>query len=407
MEGVETDEEVLDADAEHDIKDDSDNSEEESGSEEIEMDEGELDVEVHHADNTDSDSAGENSDDNQSQEEQDSEDDDDDDDSKARRADLRKIMNEEQNTIATTISLAAKTDADKGTAVRQQRRTFDSLLGVRMVLQKGLIATNSLTALPEQEGDASDEPYQAAEVAALKLWNTLDSLRHQLIKSTTDSQAGQKRKRDVDSSTPSSKIWDRMQSLEVASIDQRQQTLEKWWTKVKGSTAPLTGKLNNNISSTTLTSVIQDQLAKSESVEKTKRPRSCAPVQEKAKLLQDPNIYDDTALYKTLLNQLVDQRKSDSAPNAASGLGAPATWVVKEAKMRKVVDTKASKGRKLRYTVHEKLQNFMAPEPRGSWEPEAIDRFFGSLLGQKMTLKEEDVVIAAEDDSDMEGFRLF
>jgi protein AATF/BFR2 len=63
---------------------------------------------------------------------------------------------------------------------------------------------------------------------------------------------------------------------------------------------------------------------------------------------------------------------------------------VKEAKTRKNVDTKASKGRKMRFTVHEKLQNFMAPENRGSWEPDAIERFFRTLLGQKITLGEED-----------------
>lgn len=64
---------------------------------------------------------------------------------------------------------------------------------------------------------------------------------------------------------------------------------------------------------------------------------------------------------------------------------------VKEVKARKNVDTKASKGRKMRYNVHEKLQNYMAPEDRGSWEEEAVERFFGTLLGQKMTLVEEDV----------------
>jgi protein AATF/BFR2 len=32
----------------------------------------------------------------------------------------------------------------------------------------------------------------------------------------------------------------------------------------------------------------------------------------------------------------------------------------------------------------------MAPEDKGSWEPDAIDRFFGTLLGQKITLGEEE-----------------
>jgi len=50
---------------------------------------------------------------------------------------------------------------------------------------------------------------------------------------------------------------------------------------------------------------------------------------------------------------------------------------------KKQVDTKASKGRRLRYHVHEKLQNFMVPIPAGSWHEEMIDELYSSLLGKK------------------------
>ena len=40
--------------------------------------------------------------------------------------------------------------------------------------------------------------------------------------------------------------------------------------------------------------------------------------------------------------------------------------------------------------LFQSMQNFMAPEDRGSWEQDAIDRFFGTLLGRKMSLGEED-----------------
>ena len=32
---------------------------------------------------------------------------------------------------------------------------------------------------------------------------------------------------------------------------------------------------------------------------------------------------------------------------------------------------------------------FRSPEDRTSWEPEAVDRFFGTLLGQRMDLGED------------------
>ena len=67
----------------------------------------------------------------------------------------------------------------------------------------------------------------------------------------------------------------------------------------------------------------------------------------------------------------------------------------------------------MRFNVHEKLQNFMAPEDRRTWEESAIDRLFGTLFGQRMVLDED--VDGEEDGSDQEmggvefdeGLRLF
>merc|ERR1712093_107014 len=147
------------------------------------------------------------------------------------------IMGEEQQSVVASITQAAKADAAKGNAVKEQRKAFDSLLSVRMVLQKALIATNSMSTVEEKESeDLANQPYEAAEEAAIKLWNTLDGLRNQLSKAG-GAITGQKRKRGIELSTSSSDIWDRMQSSEVAMIDTRQSTLEKWSSKVRGTTS--------------------------------------------------------------------------------------------------------------------------------------------------------------------------
>ena len=280
-----------------------------------------------------------------------------------------------------------------------------------MDLQKALIATNSMAAVEEKDSDdASSFPYEGAEEAAIKLWNTLDSLRHELLKAN-GAKAGQKRKRGLDISASSSAIWDRMQAAEVAMIDNRQTTLDKWSTKVRGTDAqPISKKLNPTAPQQSLTSLLQDQLVNSDHlIQKTKIPRSCAPVQRDAKLVEDPNIYDDGYFYQLLLKELVDQRRVESLSNGGGEAGSALQWTaVKEIKTRKNVDTKASKGRKMRYNIHEKIQNFMAPEDRGSWESDAIDRFFGTLLGQKMTLVEEDGGQDGEEISpEEEGLMLF
>jgi protein AATF/BFR2 len=77
-------------------------------------------------------------------------------------------------------------------------------------------------------------------------------------------------------------------------------------------------------------------------------------------------------------------------------------------KIKKIVDTKASKGRKMRYNVHEKLQNFMAPEDRGTWSIKAREEFFASLLGKTASRllgednEEERMNGATSEDSEVE-----
>jgi protein AATF/BFR2 len=101
---------------------------------------------------------------------------------------------------------------------------------------------------------------------------------------------------------------------------------------------------------------------------------------------EDEKIYDDADFYGLLLKELLEQRNQDSIAAATIDLNFN---LKREAKAKKSVDTKASKGRKLRYTVHEKLQNFMAPEDRGLWSERQADELFKSLFGRRMGLGED------------------
>ncbi|KFY04978.1 hypothetical protein O988_00366 [Pseudogymnoascus sp. VKM F-3808] len=331
------------------------------------------------------------------------------DDEQARRAELRKMMSEEQKTVVATISQAAKADAEKGNAVKAQRKTFDSLLNVRIRLQKALVATNSMTSL-EQSAESST-PYKAAEEAAIKLLNTLNAMRSELDKTATNSK---KRKHTaIDTATSNADIWAAIQASESQSVPKRQATLAKWSARVRNTAAaPISRKLNT-VAEQSIVDVLSEQLSGSNAerlIKRTQMPRSCAPIQVKAKITEDENIYDDADFYQLLLKELVDQRMVDSssAPSMGAGGQPIAQWAAaKEARTKKNVDTRASKGRKMKFTVHEKLQNFMAPEDRGLWEPEAIDRFFGTLLGQKMNLGEEEESDEEEEPLAEEALMLF
>lgn len=323
------------------------------------------------------------------------------------KLDLKAMMSQDQKAVVASISKAATVDAEKGIAVKQQRKTFDLLLNVRIRLQKALMATNSIAASDDKQ-DTTSQPYQAAEEAAIKLFNSLSDMRQRLNKAE-GVKSGSKRKRAFECRTSNSVMWESIQASELSIMPSRQANLEKWSVKVKGAAAPETRKLNST-SQLTIVQVLEDQLVDSERLlKRTRTPRSCAPLQAKAKLSEDASIYDDADFYQLLLKELVDQRMVDSASAPAlQGNGRPiAQWAaVKEAKTKKNIDTKASKGRKMKFTIHEKLQNFMAPQDRNSWEQDAVDRFFGTLLGQRMNLgetveeiNEEGGVLLAEEEA--------
>ena len=82
---------------------------------------------------------------------------------------------------------------------------------------------------------------------------------------------------------------------------------------------------------------------------------------------------------------------NNKAPvGAAVGTVGSLSSQMRDFKVKKVVDTKASKGRKMRYTVHEKLQNFMAAEDRGGWGGRQRGELFASLLGRRVALGEDE-----------------
>jgi len=347
------------------------------------------------------------------------------------RAELRKMMAEEQKAVASTISQAAKADVDKGNAVKHQRSTFDSLLNTRIRLQKSLIATNSIPALQTHPTDPTDndahQTILAAQGAAIKLWSQLDTLRHTL---NFPAETGTKRKRspepNASTSTLSTTLWRRMQTHESASLPTRRSTLEKWSARLRPVSALSSSRklVNPTPTAQPLTAVLDHHLSDmSRLVARTHIPRSCAPLQAQAGLAESPDIYDDADFYTFLLRELVDQRMANSASTAGAtsvttGAGAGVAGGIGlgglprgEGRMRKKVDTKASKGRKMRYTVHEKLQNFMASEDRGMWGERQRDELFGGLLGRRGALREDAVDVEDGDlgreDVEEEGLRLF
>ncbi|KAF2482312.1 apoptosis-antagonizing transcription factor, partial [Neohortaea acidophila] len=296
---------------------------------------------------------------------------------------LRSMMDETKD-VTSRLALSNRADVEKGRAVKRQRTAFDSLLGVRIKLQKALVGANSAVAIDSSKLEDQDITGQA-ELAAFKLWSTLNDFREELIGART----GEKRKRSAfTTTTPSETLWKRMQDQDITSLAHRNATLKRWSAKSRRGTVQLqAGLLNQNGNQTSVLDTITEHLSNPDRLlKRAHTPRSCAPLQLAKNIPEDATIYDDADFYGLLLKDLLEQKSADSV--AASNIDLSFS-LRREAKTRKVVDTKASKGRKLRYTVHEKLQNFMAPEDRGRWGERQADELFGSLFGQRLGLGEE------------------
>lgn len=95
----------------------------------------------------------------------------------------------------------------------------------------------------------------------------------------------------------------------------------------------------------------------------------------------DTEIFDDGDYYQQLLKELIESRMGDHEDPVQMALKLAQLKQLQNQKSRKTVDTKASKGRKIRYQVQEKIQNFMAAEPRGTWHDEMIQELFSTLFG--------------------------
>lgn len=80
---------------------------------------------------------------------------------------------------------------------------------------------------------------------------------------------------------------------------------------------------------------------------------------------------------------------------------------VSKKKASATLDPKASKGRKIRYHVHEKLLSFMPPVPTNTWEKEQIDELFRGLLGGNAEMEEERPTSTLEDVEVGQQIRIF
>ena len=431
-----------DPDAEEDSEDDDDEEDEDDSMEGLDADDlarmereaaedddgSDEDIDDEDSDEDDDDDDNDDSgadvdvDDDDESQEASSSDDDDDGDGGDLAAELAAFRREEAE--ANRLAAAKSQNAVKGAAVRRQNEMWEKALQTRIVLQRGLNASAKMPtptywrALAKADGDV--EPAMATCAAAARgALDALCSLQAALIdgnpaiaEAAGDVGGGGKKRKASSAmaavskfgllASPASEVWENVDSVYQRYAAFRDVSIDRWHRKAQVQVGKMSAggsvgggemrAFNQSVSAQVASAMrIPDRL-----VRKSQPPAHLAPKRlgepegtEKAAPTGDrtedidaddleaaaraearvEEIYDDADFYEQVLKEFLE------SAGAAAGLAAAAS---KPAKRRKVVDRRASKGRKLRYHVQQKLVNFCAPVELEV--PQWAEKIFGQLF---------------------------
>jgi len=283
-------------------------------------------------------------------------------------------MEEEEGPVKPGALMREKESSDrvKASAVVEQLATWDSLLEQRILLQKLLTRAstfpNSLGSFVE--GKEHEKEVRVAGKAVEKVMRSSGEVCRLLPGGEAESlQAG-------DSEAAARWLGSKHRKLESG----RRAGVSKWEVK--------TSKIGgfNSLHTPALTQVDQVMAVPGRVVGRTRVKRSeyrvlGADQQDGEEEEEDPEVFDDSDFYHTLLRDLIDRKTGGGGAEGDEGR----QWLKVQrlrSKMKKKVDTRASKGRKVRYDIHSKLVNFMAPVPAlNQWQDSAKNELFSSLFG--------------------------
>ncbi|KAG6888655.1 hypothetical protein C0995_006773 [Termitomyces sp. Mi166 len=304
--------------------------------------------------------------------------------------------------ISSELIKKREADRKKGKAVSRQIALWDSLLDARIRLQKAVTAANRLPPPLDLKEHLEQPECQEALNTLLKeaaaLSEDLFQLQEHLLQ-TNDSISPPPRKRrklESDDDPPVDYVqWLEDATHDASALEQAYhphlvQTLSKWSAKIQAVAPSILLPSNrgafssrNSQNTKTILQLIDETLSDHTKllartqIRRSKGARIGVPeVSDDEGPQEDSNVFDDTDFYQQMLRDVIDSKGNGSGGD---------DWMAiqKQKKAKKKVDTKASKGRKLRYETHEKLQNFMVPVPIvGGWHEEQIDELFASLLGK-------------------------
>ncbi|WPT18191.1 hypothetical protein PSENEW3_00006192 [Picochlorum sp. SENEW3] len=310
-------------------------------------------------------------------------------------------VEEAEAQVAEELKDRAAKEYRKALCVKAQKRLWNASLESRIMVQKVVQGAHRL---PNQDvhpfiGDADPSLAEEMRAVSIDAERTLDdmcAILDALVEQNTSIQSS-KRKRDATGGTIE-QVWEALDERykEIAAF--RDTSLDRWHRKTMlsgGSASKSSLKVLNQTVSKQVALVMKDSERIAErsrvplaqykglcqlhppavnnngmktTVDESHQETGQENEEHTNTLIGVPDTYQDGEFYQALLSEFLEGSTNLLTKN-----------LHKEPKQRKIVDRRASKGRKIRYHIHEKLVNFMTPEQEEV--PEYASRIFSNLFG--------------------------
>ncbi|KAE8698649.1 Detected protein of confused Function [Hibiscus syriacus] len=378
------------------------NGEEEEEEAEVDEDDSEEDIDDDDDDDDEEEELEDDDDDDGGEDGEEEEEEDKDGEMEELEKEYKELHSKEQD-ILRNLKHHKDEDVKKGEAVKNQKALWDKTLEFRFLLQKAFSCSNRLPQDPVRSSFcASDEVVSSAYsdliTSSKKTLDSLLELQEALLENNPSiaqpvEGIGAQPSEKLSGDSKNLDMEDDEEWLQISQMNKRiaafrDKAVDKWQRKTEVTTgaAAIKKKLqafNQNISEQ-VAAYMRDP---TRMIKQMQQRRSTIGIfgavtesgssanGEEAHPEGDPELLDDSEFYQQLLKEFfetVDPTSSETAFYALKRL---------QTKKRKIVDRRASKSRKIRYHVHEKIVNFMAPEPMKL--PPMAPKLFENLFGLK------------------------
>ncbi|XP_054707536.1 protein AATF-like isoform X2 [Uloborus diversus] len=328
-------------------------------------------------------------------------------------------------------NIAVENEIEKGKAIKSQQELWNKLCESRIKLQKLLILSNKLpqfdtwTNLKSKGGKDFMENQNKGYNSVKKLLNNLLTLQNELSENNPEinnleNEVSKMPSHQSDEEIPNDEEMEQSEMIVVSEkrtvkrknkgndfdeilakrhkslLPYRNSVVQKWDEKTRLSTGRMTQKSFMAFDNSALKQIEQILQDKNRLIKRTQLKRSLYRVLGKPEIEDseesnrndsskqdlllkdyDPEIFDDDDFYRQMLKDVIESKSVGIDPAV---LRKQMEIQKIRNKMKRKVDTKASKGRKLRYDVHQKLLNFMAPQPTSTISDEARENLLKCLF---------------------------